>query len=86
MESKKIDDLTIEEIKEQMALYQRLYYHRTKEDPEYMERKREYWRERKRAEKAKKMATATPIENQKLNRPTESIKGIISFYLPQFPE
>ena len=39
MESKKIDDLTIEEIKEQMALYQRLYYHRMKEDPEYMERK-----------------------------------------------
>ena len=31
---KKVEDLTLDEIKEQMALYQRLYYHRTKGDPE----------------------------------------------------
>lgn len=75
MESKKIEDLTIDEIKEQMALYQRLYYHRMKEDPEYMERKREYWRERKRAEKAKKMATATPIEKPKIEPSNRKYKG-----------
>ena len=73
MESKKIEDLTIDKIKEQMALYQRLYYHRMKEDPEYMERKREYWRERKRAEKAKKMATA--VEKPKIEPSNRKYKG-----------
>ena len=31
---KKVEDLTLYDIKEQMALYQRLYYHRTKNYPE----------------------------------------------------
>ena len=35
---KKPEDMTLAEIKEQMALYCRLYYHKRKEeDPEYMD-------------------------------------------------
>ena len=44
---KNIDELTLEEIKEQMALYQRLYYRKKKEtDPEFMERNRELGRQK----------------------------------------
>ena len=66
MATKRIEDLTIEEIKEQMALYQRLYYHKMKEDPEYMEKKREYWREIKRAkrEKMKQLEGDTKPKNE----------------------
>lgn len=32
MSVRKPEDLTLEEVKEQMALYQRLYYHLTKDD------------------------------------------------------
>ena len=40
--AKSVDDLTLEEIKEQMALYARLYYKKRREtDPEFIERKRE---------------------------------------------
>ena len=35
------EDLTLEEIKEQLALYNRLYYNKRREDKDYMERKRE---------------------------------------------
>lgn len=39
---KNIEDLTLDEIKEQMALYQRLYYKKRREiDPDFIERKRE---------------------------------------------
>ena len=40
--AKSVDNLTLEEIKEQMALYARLYYKKRREtDPEFIERKRE---------------------------------------------
>ena len=44
--AKNIEDLTIDEIKEQMALFTRLYYKKMKEDPEFMARKRELDRQR----------------------------------------
>ena len=34
------DEMTLEQIKEQMALYSRLYYQKRRNDKEYMERKR----------------------------------------------
>ena len=47
MSMKNIDELTLDEIKEQMALYQRLYYRRKKEsDPAFMERNRELGRQK----------------------------------------
>ena len=48
MTTKKIDELTLDEIKEQLALYQRLYYKVRKEtDPEYVQKRREKDRHRK---------------------------------------
>ncbi len=45
MTLKNVDDLTLDEIKEQMALFQRLYYRKKKEtDPAFMERNRELGR------------------------------------------
>jgi hypothetical protein len=39
--AKNIDELTLDEIREQMALYQRLYYKKRREtDPEFVEKKR----------------------------------------------
>ena len=44
MSTKHIDDLTIDEIKEQMALFTRLYYKKKKvEDPEILERSPFFW-------------------------------------------
>ena len=42
MTTKNIEDLTLDEIREQMALYQRLYYKKRRDtDPEFIEKKRE---------------------------------------------
>ena len=38
--AKNIDELTLDEIREQMALYQRLYYKKRETDPEFVEKKR----------------------------------------------
>ena len=47
MSMKNIDELTLDEIKEQMALYQRLYYRKKKEsDPAFMDRNRELGRQK----------------------------------------
>ena len=45
--SKKLEDLTLEEIKAQMSIYQTLYYKKRKqEDPDYAEKIRERDRQR----------------------------------------
>ena len=57
MTTKNIDELTIDEIKEQMALYQRLYYKRKMEtDPTFVERKRELGRQKYERKKEKLVA------------------------------
>ena len=35
------EDMTMDEIKQQLALYQRLYYNKRKEDEQFMKKKRE---------------------------------------------
>ena len=35
------EDMTIDEIKQQLALYQRLYYNKRKEDEQFMQKKRD---------------------------------------------
>ena len=40
MDIRRPEDLTLDEIKEQLALYSRLYYQKRRNDKEYMERKR----------------------------------------------
>lgn len=58
MTTKKIDELTLDEIKEQLALYQRLYYKVRKEtDPEYIQKRREKDRHRKSQKKELQKAT-----------------------------
>lgn len=50
--NKKIEELTMDEIKEQLALYQRLYYKKKiEDDPEYLIRKRERQRKQYREKK-----------------------------------
>ena len=39
-EMTKPEDMTIEEIREQLALYNRLYYNKRREDKEYLDKKR----------------------------------------------
>ena len=34
------EEMTLDEIKEQLALYSRLYYHKRRGDPDYMVKKR----------------------------------------------
>ena len=41
MTTKKPEDLTIEEIREQMSLHQRLYHHKMKDTPEYQEARKQ---------------------------------------------
>lgn len=68
--TKNIDDLTLDEIKEQMALYHRLYYKKRREDPEWMERKREM--DRKNYCK-KKEARGETIKKHNRKYPSENI-------------
>lgn len=72
MSVRKPEDLTLNEIREQMALYQRLYYHRTKETPEYKEKRadvqRQYYLRRKaKKEEEKKVKESTSEEASKQN-------------------
>ena len=60
MSSKKPEELTIEEIREQMSLYQRLYHHKMKDTPEYQEarkqsKKRYYYKKKQEREEQKKL-------------------------------
>ena len=48
-----VNELSVEEIKEQLALYQRLYYRKMKQiDPEYLQKKSTKEKERLRRKKA----------------------------------
>ena len=69
MTTKNIDELTLDEIKEQMALYQRLYYKRKMEtDPSFVERKRELGRQKYERKKERLMAEGkVRPKNQKYN-------------------
>ena len=74
MSIRKPEDLTLEEVREQMALYQRLYYHKIKETPEFKAKKaevqRQYYLNRKaKKEREKKENESTSEEPpKKINR------------------
>ena len=60
MATKKPEDLTIEEIREQMSLYQRLFYQKMKNSPEYQEARRQtkrkhYYKKKAEHEEQKKL-------------------------------
>ena len=48
------NSLTLEQVKEQMALYHRLYHKfRKEQDPEYIKRKKRYWKNKAKDEPKK---------------------------------
>ena len=60
MATKKPEDLTIEEIREQMSLYQRLFYQKMKNSPEHQEARRQtkrkhYYKKKAEREQQKKL-------------------------------
>ena len=60
MTTKKPEDLTIEEVREQLSLYQRLFYQKMKDTPEYREARREskrksYFKKKAQREEQKKL-------------------------------
>ena len=60
MTTKKPEDLTIEEVREQLSLYQRLFYQKMKDSPEYREARREskrksYFKKKAEREEQKKL-------------------------------
>ena len=60
MSSKKPEELTLEEIREQMSLYQRLFYQKMKNSPEYQEARRQtkrkhYYKKKAEREEQKKL-------------------------------
>ena len=64
MSAENIEDLTIDEIKEQMALFTRLYYKKKKaEDPEFLERKRALDRQRYHRKKEAEGTANQPPKN-----------------------
>ena len=69
--TKKLEDLTLDEIKAQLAIYHNLYQKRKKEDPEYLEKERErqrqkYYRKKER-EKANNPNPEPKVGNRKYN-------------------
>ena len=52
---KAIEDLTLEEIKEQLAIYQRFYYHKKKQEAQYWEAKKKSAEQRKKREMLNKI-------------------------------
>ena len=70
--TKKLEDLTLDEIKAQLAIYHNLYQkRRKKEDPEYLEKERErgrqkYYRKKER-ERVKNPNPEPKVGNRKYN-------------------
>ena len=64
---RKPEDLTIEKIKEQMALFQRLYYYKIKDTPEHKEKRKEtqrkyYEKKKEKLEEQKQLEEETSDE------------------------
>ena len=67
---RKPEDLTIDEIKEQMALYQRLYYYKVRDNPEFGEKRKEtqrryYEKKKAKLEEQRKLEEGTTSEEAK---------------------
>ena len=59
--SKKPEDMTIEEIKQQLAIYNRLYSHKRNKDEAYMQNKRESAQRHSQKKKIKEYEEANNI-------------------------
>ena len=65
---RKPEDLSMEEIKEQMALYQRLYYYKVRDTPEHAEKRKETQRRYYEKKKAK-LEEQKRLEEQNTEEP-----------------
>ena len=70
MTSKSVE-LSLEEIKEQLAFYHRLYYLKRKEDPVYAEKKRETARRHRKKKALEKLQQDTPDQTPETETATE---------------
>ena len=70
------EDLTLEQVKEQLAIYSRLYYQKRKQDKDFMDKKRENTMRRYRRKKIDEMIKngALDIKNDEPEE-EESIRG-----------
>ena len=60
------EDMTMDEIKQQLALYQRLYYNKRKEDEQFIQKKRDTSIRQKQKKKVKEYAEAKGISEEEL--------------------
>ena len=60
------EDMTMDEIKQQLALYQRLYYNKRKEDEQFMQKKRDASIRQNQKKKVKEYAEANNISEEEL--------------------
>ena len=60
------EDMTMDEIKQQLALYQRLYYNKRKEDEQFMQKKRDASIRQNQKKKVKEYAEANGISEEEL--------------------
>ena len=69
MSSLKPEDLTLEQIKEQMALYQRLYHYKVKDDPEHILKRKQamkkYYNKKKSEKEEEVIASDEPPKKNK---------------------
>ena len=68
MTSKNPNDMTMEEIKEQIAIYQRLYYHRRKNEKAYMQKKKDASERHKQKKQLKKFIEENAINLDEVNQ------------------
>ena len=68
---KSVEELTVDEIKEQMALFQRLYYLKTKDTPEAIAKRKEKSKRdyaRRKAKKEKQLGQETSSTDELFDR------------------
>ena len=71
------EDLTLEQVKEQLAIYSRLYYQKRKQDKDFMDKKRANTMRRYRRKKIDEMIKngALDLKDDEPEEEEESIRG-----------
>ena len=84
--SKKPEDMTIEEIKEQLAIYNRLYYHKRNKEEAYMQKKRESAQRHNQKKKIKEYEQANNITLKPEEINDELLSEILNAKKPMKPK
>ena len=70
------EDLTLEQVKEQLAIYSRLYYQKRKQDKDFMEKKRANTMRRYRRKKIDEMIKNGALDLKDDDKPEEEEESI----------